>query len=37
VTAVKTAVKVIIILLLKIIAIIIEVKIIRVRMINPIN
>ena len=37
VAAVKTAVKVIITLLLKIIAIIIEAKIIRVRTINPIS
>jgi len=37
VTAVKVAVEVIITLLLKIIAIIIETKIIRVRTINPIN
>ncbi len=37
VTAVKTAVGVIIILLLKIITIIIEAKIIKVKIINPIN
>jgi len=37
VTAVETAVKVIITLLLKIIAIIIKAKIIRVKIINPIN
>jgi hypothetical protein len=37
VAAVKTAVKIIITLLLKIIAIIIEAKIIRVKTINPIN